>query len=268
MTRTAFAFIKKDVLLTLSYRFDFFVQIFGTLFTVVMLSYVGKIVDSADIPFLNIYGGSYFGFIVIGLGFSGYINVSINTFFSNIREGQLTGTLEIILSSPTRLFTFLFSSSLWGYIFTTIRLSLFFLVGILAFEMEIGKLSLFPAIVVFSLSMIYAVGFGIIIASLVLVVKRGEGAMKFLVGISSIVSGLVVPTEIFPPLLQKISLFLPLTYTYRGLRLSILQGHSFTQLQSDIIALLFFAIVLMAISLITFPYAVKRAKDNGSLTQY
>ncbi len=157
MIRTGFAFIKKDFLITLSYRFDFFIQIFSILFGVTMLYYIGKLVDSADIPILKMYGGSYFGFMVIGLGFTGYVGVSINTFFGEIREGQLTGTIEIILSSPTRLFTFLFSSSLWSYIFTTIRLSLYFLVGIFAFKMKIGSINLLSAIVVFTLSMIYLI---------------------------------------------------------------------------------------------------------------
>ncbi|MHA2283534.1 MAG: ABC transporter permease [Promethearchaeota archaeon] len=266
--RIALAFIKKDVLTMMSYRFDFFVQIATYIFSVCVLYYIGRLVDNADLPFLKVYGGSYFGFIVIGLCYHKFAGVSINTFFGNIRDGQLTGTLEIILASPTRLFTFLLSASLWSYIYTTIRVSLYFLVGSFVFELELGNVNLFAAIIVFIVSMICLIGIGITIASVVLVVKRGEGALKLALGISGILSGLLFPTDILPPLLQKISHFLPLTYSYRGLRLSILEGHSIAQLQGDVIALLGFAIVFMIISMIVFPLAINVAKIEGSLAQY
>ncbi len=268
MIRTPLAFIKKDVLITLSYRFDFLIQIIGIIVAVTTLYFLGSFVDSADIPFLKIYGGSYFGFLMIGVAFSDYAGISINSYYGNIRDGQLTGTLEIILSSPTRLFTFLFSSSLWSYIYTSFRLFLYFLIGILVFDLQVEKVNVFAAMAVFILSIISCISFGIIIASLVLVVKRGERALTSLVGISTILSGLLFPTELLPPLLEKISHYLPFTYSFRGLRLAILEGYSVAQLQGELTALFIFAIVFMIISSITFPFAVNLAKAKGSLAQY
>lgn len=266
--RTALAFVKKDLLITVSYRFEFLLQTVTAIFSIAILYYIGQLVDKAKFPFLQAYGGSYFGFIVIGMSFSAYFGISINTFFGNIRDGQLTGTLEIILASPTRLFTFLFSSALWSFIYTTIRVSLYIFIGILAFDLKIGSVNIFAALVIFILSIFCFVGVGIIIAALVLVVKRGESAVKIALGASSILSGLIFPVDLLPPLLQKIAHFLPLTYTYRGLRLSILEGHSFAQLQGDMAVLFAFAVFFILISVIVFPYAVSAAKVRGSLAQY
>ncbi|HLA00337.1 MAG TPA: ABC transporter permease [Thermodesulfovibrionales bacterium] len=268
MIRTALAFIKKDILIMLSYRFNFVIQIVGILIVVTIIYTLGSLVDSVDIPFLKPYGGSYFGFLMIGIAFSDYAGISINSFSGNIRDGQLTGTLEIILTSPTRLFTFLFSSSLWSYIFTTFRLFLYFLVSIFVFKLDIGKINIPAAFVIFVLSMLTFIAIGIISASLVLVFKQGDSALRRIGSVSMIVSGVLFPTEYLPSLLQNISLYLPFTYTYRGLRLSILQGHSLMLLQGDIAALTGFAIVLMVISSIAFSYAVKKAKIKGSLAQY
>jgi len=266
--KTALAFFKKDFLISLSYRFEFLLQVFSMLFTVTGLYYLGKLIDNADVPFLKAYGGNYFGFIVIGFAFNGYVGVSINTFFNNIREGQLTGTLEIILSSPTRLFTYLFSSSLWSSFFVTLRLLLYFLMGIFVFGLEIGKANLFAAGVIFTLSIICYIGIGILMASLVLVVKRGESSLKFVLGGSAVLSGLVFPIELLPPVLKKIALFLPLTYSFRGLRLSVLEGYTFRQLQMDEVILFGYAVIFMIISLFVFPYAINRAKVKGSLAEY
>jgi len=268
LIRTALAFVKKDLLIMVSYRFEFLLQTATSIFSIAVLYYIGKLVDEAQFPFLQAYGGSYFGFIVIGMAFSAYFGISINTFFGNIRDGQLTGTLEIILASPTRLFTFLFSSALWSFIYTTIRVSLYIFIGILAFDLEIGRVNIFAALVIFILSILCYIGVGIIIAALVLVVKRGESAVKILLGASSILSGLLFPIDLLPPMLQKISLFLPLTYTYRGLRLSVLEGHSFVQLQGEVMVLLGFAALSILISLIVFPFALNEAKVRGSLAQY
>ena len=268
MIRTAMAFIKKDVLIMLSYRFNFLIQIVGILIVVTIIYFLGSLVDGADIPLLKPYGGSYFGFLMIGIAFSDYAGISINSFSGNIRDGQLTGTLEIILASPTGLFTFLFSSSLWSYIFTTFRLFLYFLVSIFLFELEIGKVNIPAAFVILVLSMLTFIAIGIIAASLVLAFKQGDSALRRIGGVSMILSGVLFPTEYLPSLLNKISLYLPFTYTYRGLRLSILQGYSMTQLQGDIAALAVFTIVFTVISLIAFTYAVKIAKIKGSLAQY
>jgi ABC-2 type transport system permease protein len=252
----------------ISYRFNFALQMVGILVMVTVIYFLGSLVDVADIPLLKPYGGNYFGFLLIGVAFSDYAALSINSFSGNIRDGQLTGTLEIILTSPTRLFTFLFSSSLWSYTLTTYRLSLYFLVSILFFELEIGKTNIFAAFVIFMLSMFTFVAIGIISAALVLVVKQGGGVFRRLGAISMLLSGVLFPTEYLPSFLYKISLFLPFTYTYRGLRMSILQGRSLMQLQDDVIALSCFALVSTVLSLIVFPYAVKKAKIKGSLAQY
>jgi ABC-2 type transport system permease protein len=262
------AFIKRDFLIMLSYRFNFVMSIVGILVMVTILYFLGGLVDSANVSIFKLYGGSYFGFLMIGIAFTDYAGISINSFSGNIRDGQLTGTLEIILSSPTRLFTFLFSSSLWSYIFTTFRLFLYFLISILVFELKVDNVDLAAAVAIFALSIITFIAIGIISASLVLAVKQGDAALKRIGAISMLISGIIFPTEYLPSLLNKISTFLPFTYTYRGLRRSILQGQSITQLQGEITALSCFAIIFMIISLIVFPYAVKKAKVKGSLAQY
>jgi len=268
MIRTGFAFVKKDILIMMSYRFNFLLSIAGIFIMVTFLSLIGGFVDSVDIPLLKPYGGSYFGFLIIGIAFSDYAALSINSFSGNIRDGQVTGTLEIILSSPTRLFLFLFSSSLWSYIFTTFRLFLYFLVSIIFFDFEIGKVNLLAALVIFLLSIITFIAIGILSASLVIVFKKGGGIFKKIGAISMILSGVIFPTDVLPSTLKNISLYIPFTYTYRGLRLSILEGNSFTQLQGDIGILFGFAVVFMILSLIVFPYSVKKAKMKGSLAQY
>jgi ABC-2 type transport system permease protein len=268
MIRTILAFVKKDFLITVSYRFDFVLKTAFILAGVAILFFVGRLVDSASFPFLKSYGGSYFGFLLIGVIFVDYLGISLNSFANNIRDGQLTGTLEIILTSPTRLSTFLIASSTWGYLFTSFRIGLYLITSIFVFGLDIGKADIWAAFVIFLISIVCYVAIGIIFASLILLVKKGDSALNAIGGLSLVLSGVFFPPQLLPPWMTHLSEFIPFTYSLHGLRLSVLEGYSVIALKGDVLALSIFSAVFLLISCWSFPYAVNRSKKNGTLTQY
>jgi ABC-2 type transport system permease protein len=109
---------------------------------------------------------------------------------------------------------------------------------------------------------------GIILASVVLVFKKGDAVFNALGGLGLVVSGLVFPTEALPPLMKELASFIPTTYSLHGLRLAVLKGHSLDSLQGDVMGLLAFAVCFLAVGVWAFPFALKKAKISGSLTQY
>jgi ABC-2 type transport system permease protein len=64
------------------------------------------------------------------------------------------------------------------------------------------------------------------------------------------------------------SYLLPTTYSLDALRRTMLQNASLTDVKHDLLALGGFAVVLLPVGLITFHWAVRRAKIDGSLSQY
>ena len=71
-----------------------------------------------------------------------------------------------------------------------------------------------------------------------------------------------------PEWMQTVANLIPVTYALRGMRLALLQGASFAEIQNDILALAIFCVVLLPLSLIVFGYAVRIARIDGSLTHY
>ena len=266
--QTAIAFVKKDLLTAASYRFDFVVQFASIFAAVAFIHLLGKVVDSASSPFLQSYGGSYFGFLLTGIAFADYMKISINSFANSIRDGQLTGTLEIIFISPTRSFTYLMSSTLWTYLLTTFRIMIYLFTGVFVFGLDIGKANLLAAILIVLISILCYVACGIIYASLVFVVKSGESTLNLMGTILLILGGTLFPPEVLPSQIGKLSSWIPMTYSLHGLRLAILEGYSIGELKGDIVALLTFTILFWMFSIWAFPFAVKRAKIKGTLTQY
>jgi ABC-2 type transport system permease protein len=262
------AFLKRDISLALSYRLSFILQIGGIFFSIASFYFVSQLFGSAMVPQLEQYGGDYFSFVLIGLAFSGYLGLSLSSFAASIRDGQVTGTLEIMLLSPTRLSTILFSSSLWSYLLTTFNVVIYLIVGAIIFGFNISQANFLTAIVVLVLSIASFSGIGILSAAVVLVIKKGDPIAWVFGGVSSLLAGVFYPISVLPDWLTPISHILPMTYALDAMRLAMLKGNSLYEIRLDVLVLLGFTLVLTPIAFIVFKKALKRAKMEGSLIQY
>ena len=264
----ATAFLKRDLSQALSYRLAFVLQLGGIFFSVALFYFLSQLFGSAVAPQLEAYGGDYFSFVLIGLAFTGFLGLSLSTFAQSIREGQLMGTLEIMLLSPTRLSAILLSSSLWPYLLATIRVVVYLLLGAFIFGVSLSKANVGTALLVMLLSIASISGIGILSAALVLIVKRGDPIAWLIGSASSLLAGVYYPITVLPDWLEPLSRILPLTYALHAMRLAVLQGYSLYELRFDILALLGFTFIFTPLVFLVFRKALKRAKSEGSLIQY
>jgi len=264
----ALAFLKRDFSQALSYRLAFILQLGGILFNVAIFYFMAELFGSAVASQLEDYGGDYFSFVLIGLAFTGFLGLSLSSFAQSVREGQMMGTLEIMLLSPTRLSAILLSSSLWAYLLTTFRVIIYLAVGVLVFGASLSQANIGGSLLIMVLSIASFSGIGIISASFVLLTKKGDPITWLLGGASSLLAGVYYPVTVLPDWLEPISRFLPLTYALDAMRLSMLQGYSLYELRLDILVLLAFTFILTPLSFAIFRQALKRAKKEGSLIQY
>ncbi|HEY98251.1 MAG TPA: ABC transporter permease [Dehalococcoidia bacterium] len=262
------AFIKRDFSQAISYRFSFMLQIGGVFFSVAIFYFLSELFGGAIAPQLEAYGGNYFSFVLIGLAFTGFLGLSLSSFATSIREGQVMGTLEIMLLSPTRLSTILICSSLWGYVMMIFRVVLYLVVGAFIFGADLGGANIGGALLIMLLSIASFTGFGVLSAALVLIVKKGDPVAIMLNGASSLLAGVFYPVAVLPDWLEPVSKVLPLTYALDSMRLAMLQGKSIYELRYDILVLLAFTLVLTPLSFLVFRRALKKAKMEGSLIQY
>jgi ABC-2 type transport system permease protein len=268
MIQAVTSFLKRDVSLAISYRLSFILQIGGILFSVASFYFLSRLFGSALVPQLAQYGGDYFSFVLIGLAFSGYLGLSLSSFSSSIREGQMTGTLEIMLLSPTRLSVILLSSSVWPYLLTTVQVIFYLVLGALVFGFDASHANVLTAVVVLILSIASFIGFGILSAAMVLITKKGDPIAWIFGGVSSLLSGVYYPISVLPGWLTPLSHVLPMTYALDAMRLAMLKGDSLYDVRFDILVLAGFALVLTPLSFFAFRSALRRAKMEGSLLHY
>jgi len=266
--RTMQAFLIKDVRIEVSYLLSFVLHIAGIFFAAASSFFIAKLVDSSATPYLSAYGGNYFSFVLIGTAFGGYMMVSLHSLSNIIRDGQVTGTLEAILTTPVKPFTFLFSSSIWNYVMATIQAIIYILFGLFVFGLQL-HISNFPLILtVLFLAILSFLPFGILSAGFVLVLKRGD-PVAFAVGmISNLLGGVLFPVAILPTFLERIAYWIPLTHALHAMRLCLLMEGTWSTVKSDLLFLAVFSCIAIPISIWLFNKALHIAMRQGSLTHY
>ena len=262
------AFLKRDFQNEVSYRFSFFFQFFNIFFMVGVFYFISNLLGPAASPFLTAYGGDYFSFVLIGIAFAGYFGVGLSSFSNSIRQAQTTGTLEAMLSTPTSLPIIILSSALWDYWVTTLRVFIYLGVGVLFLSVNFAQANLASVILILLLTVIVFSSLGIIAASFIMVLKRGDPIAWVFNAISSFLGGVYYPITVLPAPLQFLAGLLPITYALEALRQALLNGATIAELSLQILALAIFCLVLLPVSLVAFRLAVRQAKIDGSLTHY
>jgi ABC-2 type transport system permease protein len=262
------AFLKRDFHLEASYRLSFFLQFLGIFFSVFLFYFLARLLGKAASPYLQVYGGDYFAFVLIGIAFAGYFGVGLSSFANSIRQAQTTGTLEAMLMTPTRVSTVVLCSSLWDYLLTTLRVLVYLALGAIFLGVDLGRGNYLAALLILALTVVSFSSLGIIAASFIMILKRGDPVTWVFNSLSSLLGGVYYPITILPGWLQVLSNLLPITYSLRAMRLALLQGYPLSALAPDILALALFSLLLLPLSLLAFRYAVHRARVDGSLTHY
>jgi ABC-2 type transport system permease protein len=265
--RVALAFLKRDFLIATSYRVAFALDIVYIFFIVPLFYFASRLFTDSNSAFLAPYGGNYFAFLLVGVAFLDYLALSLRTFNSSLRESQLMGTLEIVLLSPTALPKLLVYSSLWGYLFTSIRFFIFMILG-LAFGLDFGRANIGAALLILSVAIPSFASFGILIASVTMLIKKGEVLTTVVSAFSLFIGGVLYPTSVLPEWLKTLSKFLPITHALEGMRQAVINGCPTEMIMGNVLVLVGFAAVLLPLGFFIFWWAVHWAKTVGTIAQY
>jgi len=266
--RKALAFLKKDFLVESSYKLAFLFNIFSVLTSVLVYYFIDKLFGQRLVPHLEAYGVNYFSYVLLGMAFFSYAGTGLGSFANRIRGEQMSGTLEAVLATPTRPSTLLFSLGLWNFCIATFDLIIYLVLGAFFFHIDFSNVNIPAALLIFLLTATSFSGLGILSASFILVLKRGNPVSWVISSLEGLVGGVYFPIAVLPAWLQVVAKCLPITYTVRAIQLAVYQGYGIRQLRTEIGFLFAFSIILIPLSLFVFRHALRRARANGSLAQY
>lgn len=268
--RLLWAFVRRDAKIAFSYRLQFFFQVSSVLtvlFTFFFLSFMLRRVEG-DITSLERYGGSYFGFALIGAAFSGYFDSALRTFGQGIRQAQITGTFEAMVATPCPLSWVVAGSAAYTLLLTTFRTALFLAFGVAIFSQGLSLHAWPAAMLVFVATLGAALALGIFSAGFIVLFKQGDPVTGALTGLSWLLSGILYPREILPVWVQRVADGLPMTHTLEAMRLALLTGASIRDVARPLLFLCAFAGLGLPLALLWFRWAMVRARVTGSLAKY
>ncbi len=158
---------------------------------------------------------------------------------SIVRE-RMTGTLERVMTTPVRKIEIILGKIISTFLFTFAQGLLMILVGVLGFRVHMSGnpwlLVLFLVPIIFS-----HLGLGAMISAVSKTDREALQAATLVLLISIILSGMMIPVEMFPSYIRPISRFIPLAYAHNMILGVMVKGAPLSAFWKDLLALLFFS---------------------------
>ncbi|NOZ69552.1 MAG: ABC transporter permease, partial [Deferribacteres bacterium] len=199
------SFFMRDLLIAASYRFNFIMQFGGIFISTLMFYFLSQLIGAGKSEQLRPYGGDYFAFVLTGIAFTDYLSVSLNSFSGQIRSAQMMGTLEALLVTPTSVPTILFSSTLYNFTFTSLRIIAYMVFGVFIFGVRLHVSSLPALAATLVLTMLSFIGIGLFSASFIIIFKQGSPVNWIMSVASGLLGGVLYPVSVLPSWLQPYS---------------------------------------------------------------
>ena len=212
-------------------------------------------------------GAGYFAFVIVGVALSEFLSQSVGGIGGSLRESQTTGTLELMLLSPTRLSVLMTSSALWLQASAGIGAITYLVAGALL-GADFSHADVFATVGAMIVTMIGFTGLGLVAGAVVIVIKRGNPVGWLIRGASVVLGGVFYPTEILPPVLQALGQLLPMTHALVILRGSIFLGLGINAQLPEFVALVATSFFYYGLGLFACATAIRYARTDGSLAQY
>jgi ABC-2 type transport system permease protein len=264
----AAAFLRRDFVEAASYRLAFALRFFGFAVGLLTVFFTARFINLSRNPLLTPYGGDFFSFSLIGLILMDFQYVAVGAFSSRIRNAQTQGTLEAILATPAPLPSVLLAAPLYDFAAAALRAVLYLTVGALVFGIRLQHANVLAAALTGILALVAFVSLGLCAGAFTLLVRRGDPINVFLGGVSMLIGGVWYPAQALPAWLARVGDLLPITHALEATRRSLLVGAGIGDLARPLGALAILCLLLAPLGLLLFRLALRRAREDGSLTHY
>ncbi len=169
---------------------------------------------------------------------------------SVVREREL-GTLEQILVTPVRPLELIVGKMAPNILLTVIDMLIIILVGVFWFDLPFqGNPWLFAW-----LSLLYIVsglGLGLLVSTGAQTQKQAQQITTMLMLLGMLLTGLIYPRALMPPVVQAIGNLIPATYFIRIARGIITKGVGLSFMWTDVLVLVIYGTATMVLAAVTF----------------
>ena len=262
------AFVRRDWLVTLSYRAAFAGDLLSLLTQIVLFYFVGRMVDPQALP---AYGGTtatYLEFVSIGIAVGVFVQVGLGRISAVVRNEQLIGTLESLLVTPTATSTIQIGSVAFDLVYVPLRTAVFLATLTAAFGLDLNADGIVPALLVLLFFIPFVWGLGLVGAAAILTFRRGAGVAGVLGTLLVLGSGAYFPVDLLPSWAAWLDDSNPVAITIEGMRESLLGGGEWPSLGRDLVSISIASVLSVLAGALLFRWALARERERGSLGMY
>lgn len=169
----------------------------------------------------------------------------------NIVKEKEIGTIEQINVTPIKKYQFIIGKLLPFWIIALVELSIGLLVGKIVFDIPIeGSLAL-----IFGFAAVYllvVLGFGLLVSTITETQQQAMFISWFFLMIFVLMSGLFTPIESMPQWAQQLTKFNPIAYFVEVMRMVLLKGSGFYDIQGHLVKLLLYAFMINTLAVLNY----------------
>ena len=258
------ALLWRDYLIRASYRVVLVLDLFIGILDVGVYYFISLTFEGAATASLA-PAPSYFAFALVGIALTTVINATSAGVANRLREEQLTGTLEALVTQPVSALEMAVGMCGLPFLFASLRVGIYLVVGGLLLGVDFSEASWigFALVLVFTAVTMSAIG--IATAGAVMVLKRGQTIAALVIFGMGLLGGAFFPVSVLPHWLETVGTVVPQRFAFDGLRQALYAGDDW---QLDAVALLAYSLVLVPLAVWLFERAIRYCRRSGSLAQY
>jgi ABC-2 type transport system permease protein len=262
------AFVRRDVLVLLSYRLAFLADIANLAFQSLTFYFVSLMVDPVTMPEYGDSRASYMAFVGIGIALGAFMQIGLGRVVSAIRSEQVLGTLESLFMTPTRPLTLQIGLVVYDLLYVPIRTAIFLGIVMGAFGVRFDLGAVVPALAILLVFIPMVWGLGMLGAGAVLTFRRGNGIVGFVGAVVSVASGAYFPLDLLPENFARILEASPVAVAFDAARRTLIGGEGWAEIGGDLIYIALSAVASLALGLWAVRAAIQRERRMGTLSHY
>jgi ABC-2 type transport system permease protein len=262
------AMLRRDFLIALSYRTAFVSDLVSLSAQVVLFALLGRLIDPATLPSYGDSQAGYLGFVAIGIAVTAFVAVGLSRMTAAVRTEQLTGTLEMLLLTPTRLMTLQLGWIVYDLLYVPLRTLGFLGVVVVLFGVDFAVSGLLPSLVLLLAFVPFVWGLGVAGAGVVLTFRRGSGLFGYVTMGLAFASGAYVPLDVLPGWVTTVAALNPVALTVEGIREALIGGAGWQVVTSRLVVLAVASAISFVLGTAIFRRALRRELRVGTLGQY
>jgi ABC-2 type transport system permease protein len=212
--------------------------------------------------------GDLITFITLGYVFIGFLNMSLWAMGFSLRKEQYWGTLEAVFAAPVPRWVFALGMAVHSTMHQGLMIFFQLLFINIIFKLTIAPSGILPSLLVVAVMLIALYGFGMMIASLTLILKQGWLVSEALSGIMMVITPIAYPLAVLPLFMQKAALFLPTTYGIITVRHFLIGETMQFSVATSFFRLIVLGIVWVVFGLIVFEIIDRRTRRTGTISHY